>query len=186
MRPFLLTFLFFWSADLVAQGQEILRMRRSLVTFTSDAPMERISAQLSSAKGAVDPSARSFAVQIPMGDFEGFNSPLQREHFRENYLETERYPDAVFKGRIIESVDLAVPGSYSVRAKGLFLLHGVERERIIECRIVVAPEGVRVTSDFHVLLEDHAIRVPRVVQQKISPEVSVGIDLRFGASIPSP
>ncbi|MBK6752626.1 MAG: YceI family protein [Flavobacteriales bacterium] len=167
------------AAGLLAQSGGMLRSQRSVVSFVSDAPMERISAQLTSAKGIVDPIERTFVVQIPMTDFEGFNSPLQREHFRENYLETERYPTAVFKGRIIESVDITVPGSYAVRAKGAFMLHGVERERIIECLVVVAKEGVRVTSGFEVLLEDHAIRVPRVVQQKIAPEVRIEVDMLF-------
>jgi hypothetical protein len=45
---------------------------------------------------------------------------------------------------------------------------------------VTAPDGIRVTSLFHVLLEDHAIRVPRVVQQKVATQVEVRIDLLFG------
>ena len=179
MRSFTAIPFILFALGLMAQTTGTFRARRSAVSFVSDAPMERISARLSSAKGAVDPVARTFAVQIPMADFEGFNSPLQREHIRENYLETERYPYAVFKGRIIESVDLSAPGNYDVRVKGPLIVHGVERERIIECRVVVAPEGVRVTANFEVLLEDHAVRVPRVVQQKIAPDVSIEVDMLF-------
>ena len=119
----------------------------------------------------MDPVARSFAVQVMIAAFEGFNAPLQHEHFNENHMVSGTYPNASFPGRIIESVDLAVPGTHSVRAKGKLLVHSVEKERIIACKLVVAPEGIRVTSTFDVAVDDHAIRVPRVVQQKIASVV---------------
>lgn len=161
------------------QSAELLYIVRSEVSFVSDAPLEIIKASMRSAKGVMDPAARTFAVQVAMADLDGFNSPLQREHFNENYLESATYPHAVFKGRVIESLDLRTPGTTIVRAKGTFDLHGVERERIIECRIAVGRDGVRVTSTFPVLLEDHAIRVPRVVQRKVAPEAIVTVDLLF-------
>lgn len=112
-----------------------------------------------------------------MRSFIGFNSPLQLEHFQENYVESEAWPNSLFEGRIIEAVDLTVTGTYDVRAKGRFMLHGVVRERLIPCQVVVAREGVRVTSRFDVLLADHAIRIPRVVHQKLAPMGQVKIDL---------
>lgn len=162
-----------------AQDGGLLQVVRSQVSFVSDAPLEQIQASLRTAKGVMDPDARTFAIQVPVSDFDGFNSPLQREHFNENYLESAVHPKAVFKGRVIESLDLRSIGTSVVRAKGTFSLHGVERERIIECRIAVGPDGVRVTSTFPVLLEDHAIRVPRVVQRKVAPEATVTVDLLF-------
>jgi hypothetical protein len=179
-RTALLALLVFVPAPLLrAQKDSLLHLTRSLVSFVSDAPLELIQASLRTAKGVMDPANRTFAIQVPVADFDGFNSPLQREHFSENYLESAVHPRAVFKGRVIESLDLRTPGTTLVRAKGTFNLHGVERERIIECRIAVGQDGVRVTSTFRVLLEDHAIRVPRVVQRKVAPEAAVTVDLLF-------
>lgn len=157
----------------------LLRSEKAVVTFTSDAPLERISATTTSGNAIVDTRDRSFAVQVPLVSFSGFNSPLQREHFNENYLESGIFPSAVFKGRIIENVDLAVPGDHTVRAKGELTIHGVARERIIACDVVVSADGVRVTSTFPVTIAEHDIRVPMVVRQKIAPVVSVQVDLLF-------
>jgi len=33
-------------------------------------------------------------------------------------METELFPYSTFKGRIIEEIDLSVPGQYKIRAKG--------------------------------------------------------------------
>ncbi|MDQ3100018.1 MAG: YceI family protein [Bacteroidota bacterium] len=165
----------------IAQERQLLRLDRSVISFVSDAPLERISASNTQATGIIDPKARTFAVQIPMVEFEGFNSPLQREHFNENYMLSKKWPHATFKGKIIEDVDLTSSGEHTVRAKGEFTLKGVTKERIIPCKIVIGNDGIRATANFEVLLDEHDIRVPRVVQQKISSVVQVELDALFKA-----
>ena len=167
------------SLNLSAQDRVLLRLERSEVTFLSDAPLESITASNIRCTGLVDPTARTFGVQVPISGFEGFNSPMQREHFNENYLESREWPTATFAGRVIEDIDLTHPGSYSVRAKGTLKIHGVEQERVVPCTVVVAPEGVRITSSFEVALADHDIRIPRIVQQKIAAVIKVKVDLLF-------
>jgi hypothetical protein len=187
MRKISLVLLLFCGTH-VLHAQDVVRysVSRSEVIFVSDAPLERISASNSRSTGLIDIGARTFAVQIPILDFQGFNAPLQREHFNENYLETRTWPYASFQGRIIESIDLTIPGSHQVRAKGAFTIHGVEQERIVPCRIVVSEQGIRVTADLHVTLEDHKIRIPRVVQQKIAAVVQVKVDVLFTPGVIKP
>lgn len=169
-----------------AQAQEPLRYRlfRSLVAFVSDAPLERIVAENTESSGVLDLEARTFAVQVPVASFEGFNAPLQREHFNENYLVSASWPKASFVGRMIEPVDLIVPGKHTVRAKGELTIRGERRERIIPCDVVVTAEGIRVTGTFDVAVDEHAIRIPRVVQQKIAAVVQVKVDLLFKPGVP--
>jgi len=164
-----------------SQARTTWRMSKSLVKFSSEAPLETIKAANTKSTGILDPGARTFVVQIPVTGFEGFNSPLQREHFNENYMATDTWPKAFFQGRIIEAVDLSEPGTHAVRAKGTLTIRDVERERIIPCSITITSEGMRVVSDFDVVLDEHGIRIPRVVQQKISPIVQVNADLFFKA-----
>lgn len=162
-----------------AQDRVLLKVERSEITFVSDAPLERITASNTQCSGLLDPAARTFAVQVPIADFQGFNSPLQREHFNENYMESNTWPYATFSGRIIDAFDLHSPGTGSIRAKGTFTLHGVEHERIIPCTVVTTGEGTRITAEFEVLLDDHNIRIPRIVHQKIAPLIHVRLDLLF-------
>lgn len=178
MRKLFFALVFLPLGGLLAQGTR-LRMDRSTVSFVSEAPLETIRAATTKATGLLDREARTFAVQVPVMEFEGFNAPLQREHFNENYLVTRTWPHATFAGRIIETVDLARPGTYDVRAKGMLTIRGEARERIIACRVAVHPLGVDITSTFDVPVEDHGIRIPRVVQQKIAATVRVAVDLRF-------
>lgn len=178
MRLFLLVPLLLMAGRLSAQ-RTICTLKKGHVAFTSDAPMERITAANDATEGVLDIHERDFAVRVPMRWFKGFNSPLQQEHFYENYVRTGDFPNAIFEGRIIEAVDLSVQGTYSVRAKGRLTIHGVPQERIIPCAITVDAGGIRVTSAFDVALADHGIRIPRVVHQKLAPETRVEVDLRF-------
>lgn len=145
------------------------------VTLKSDAPLEIIEASSHKLRGAIDPEKQSFAWSLEIKSLEGFNSPLQREHFNENYLESTKYPKASFSGKIIEKVDLATEGTYTVRAKGMLLLHGIEQERIIKSTIEIKNGKATVRATFTVPLADHDITIPRVVYQKIAEEVTVTV-----------
>lgn len=146
------------------------------VNWVSDAPLELIQAESDELQGIIRISDRSFAFSLSIRSFEGFNSPLQEEHFHENYLQSSNHPRATFTGKIIEPVDFNRPGSYEVRAKGTLSIHGVEQERILPATLTVQENGnVSIRSDFVVPLEDHDIRIPRVVYQKIAEEIRVSI-----------
>ncbi|HXL57916.1 MAG TPA: YceI family protein, partial [Chitinophagaceae bacterium] len=114
-----------------------------------------------------------FSFKIPMRSFQGFNSPLQREHFNENYMESDKYPEASFKGKIIEDQDLSVDGTYELRAKGTLTIHGIAQERIIKSDVTVSNKKITIKSGFSVLLSDHNIPIPKIVYQKLANEIKV-------------
>src|SRR3954468_24029824 len=78
------------------------------INFTSNAQLELIKASSGELKGIIDPTNNQFAFRVNTRTFQGFNSSLQRDHFNENYIETEKCPTAVFSGKIIEQVDFSV------------------------------------------------------------------------------
>ncbi|RME98154.1 MAG: YceI family protein [Bacteroidetes bacterium] len=163
--------------QLSTHAQDFLwKTQTGRIQFRSDAPLEIIEAEADGLLGLIDPEARTFAFVIEIDKFEGFNSPLQRLHFNENYLESDRYPKATFKGRIIEKVDLTEDGTYIVRAKGLLNIHGVEQERIIKSEVSVKDEELKIQAFFSVRLDDHRITIPRIVQQKIAQNIQVRVN----------
>ncbi|MCB0624384.1 MAG: YceI family protein, partial [Saprospiraceae bacterium] len=162
-------------------AQELFKTGKSQVYFKSDAPLELIEATSGELKGVINMEDRSFAFSIPVRSFQGFNSPLQREHFNENYLESADYPNATFVGKVIEKVDLTQPGEYIVRAKGQLTIHGVEQERIIRSKVVSSNGRLTVTSFFTVLLAEHQITIPKIVYQKIAEVIQVHIEAEFAA-----
>lgn len=147
------------------------------IAFTSDAPLELIEAGSNQLIGVLKPSENTFAFLIHTKSFKGFNSPLQQEHFHENYMESVKYPKATFSGKFIESISSLKEGTHEVRAKGMLEIHGVAVERILKCTLVVGESEITITSSFTVPLEDHEISIPQVVYQKIAEEIYVTVKI---------
>jgi len=156
-------------------NRSIYTCRTGQASFLSDAPLEVIKASSKNLTGALNISDRSFSFLVPTRTFEGFNSSLQKTHFNEDYMETDTYPNSTFKGKIIEEVDLSVPGTYKVRAKGKMYIHGVENDRIVRCDLIVSEKKIDIRAAFTVFLTDHKISIPSILNQKIAEEIKVEI-----------
>ncbi|MFC2091115.1 YceI family protein [Bacteroidota bacterium] len=161
------------------QDAQIFICNDGKVDFVSNAPLELIKASSDELAGALNITDRSFSFRIASKSFEGFNTPLQRIHFNEDYLESKRYPNSMFKGKIIEEIDLKNLGNYTIRAKGILTIHGIEYNRIIRCNLEVKKDLITVKSSFTVFLDDHNITIPSIVNQKIAEEISVEINLNL-------
>lgn len=156
--------------------QDLFMTRNGMASFTSKAPLEVIKAKSELLQGAINPADRTFAFTIDNKSFQGFNSSLQQEHFYENYMEVQKYPASIFKGKIIEEIDLNSRQEQIVRAKGMLDIHGVEQERIIRGTIRLTENSIQLHADFTILLEDHQIKIPRVVFEKIAEIIDVTIE----------
>jgi hypothetical protein len=155
---------------------QILICRDGVTSFKSEAPLELIQAKSNKTNGAIDTKAKTVAFTAEINNFEGFNSELQKEHFRENYMESDQFPMATFKGKIIDDIDFSKIGVVMVRAKGIFTVHGTDKEKIIKVKIIVKDNGiVEIETEFEVPLEDHNIKIPKVVNQKIASVITVHV-----------
>jgi polyisoprenoid-binding protein YceI len=157
-------------------GQKIV-VKKSSVTFFSDAAIEDITATTTKASGIIDLSEKKFAFSIPIKEFE-FEKTLMKEHFNEKYMETEKFPKATFTGTI-DNIDKDAL-EQQVKATGKLTIHGVTRE--VEIPASIKKEGAinHVNSKFVVRLEDYAIQIPQLLFQNIAESVEVTVDFRFG------
>ena len=172
----LILFLSIFHSSGSSRPDRIYSCNDGIVNFVSNAPLEVIRARSEQLNGAIDAERKTFLFSVKVSSFHGFNSGLQREHFNENYLETAKFPKATFEGKFIEDIDFTKEGVYEIRAKGILDLHGIRQERILKGTVKINPAGVQLSAQFPILLEDHGIKIPRVVYQKISPEIEVSIN----------
>ena len=167
-------FLIFCSLQL--QAQKKFSAENGEINFVSNAELELIQASSKQLKGIIDPATNQFAFSVMVQSFKGFNSDLQREHFNEKYMESEKYPRVSFTGKIIEQVDFMTDGTYEVRAKGDLDIHGQKQTRIIKSKIKINHGVLSIETDFKVPLAEHNISIPRIVNQKIATEIEVTVN----------
>jgi hypothetical protein len=160
-------------------GQSKFTVQKGELSFISNAQLELIKATSEKVQGLIDPTNNQFVFSVPIQSFKGFNSDLQRQHFNDNYMESERFPKASFSGKIIEAVNFQKDSVYQVRAKGDLDVHGQKQNRIIKSKISIKNGIVSIESDFTVPLTDHGISIPKIVNQKIATQIEV----KFKASM---
>ena len=154
----------------------IFNITKGKISFSSDAPLELITAVSNELKGLIETEKKQFAFSVKVRSFKGFNSGFQKDHFNENYLETDKYPEATFSGKIIEDVDFAKNNVLTVRAKGILTVHGVPKERIIKSDMTIKDGQIFIKANFTVLLADHNIPIPKVVHEKLASEIKVEVN----------
>lgn len=152
---------------------------RGKIDFYSKAPQEEIKAISDKLNGLINLHENSFAFVVDINSFDGFNNPLQKIHFNENYMASGLYPQARFYGKIIDQINYDLIEDETIRVKGNFDIHGVVQERIISVRITRKNRLLHFESEFFLSLEDFKISVPRIVHQKLSTEIKVHVKGRF-------
>ena len=167
----LLSFLI--SPDLESK-KEVYITNNAKVRLYSEAPLENIEA--TSVKGFSVYNTQSADIQfsIPINSFK-FKKSLMQEHFNENYMESDKYPFAKFKGKITQQIDPGKDGEYNVSATGELDVHGVKRQRTIKGSIRVAKGIITVNSKFDVLCKDHNIKIPQLVFQNIAESIQLTV-----------
>lgn len=166
--------LLFFAFNLSAQKTK-LTCKDGYAEFISEAPLEIIKAHSDKLMGVLDTTNHSFSFAVPSISFYGFNSPLQRDHFNLNYMESEKYPNTTFVGKIIEPIDYSKKGVYDVRAKGQLTIHGVTQDKIVKAKLIISNSTILLESGFNVNLSDFDITIPKVVKEKVALDIVVTI-----------
>lgn len=171
---YIYSILFFTSLSL---AQEKLITKNGKVVFEASMPsFEEIKAKNENASCVVNTTTGEIASLVLIKGFR-FKIALMEEHFNENYIESDKYPKATFKGKILnfdwQKVDKNFK-EYTMR--GVFELHGKTKEMNIIAKIRKNNGTLELVSDFKILISDFDIEIPSVVTKKIAKTASVSLD----------
>lgn len=171
-------------------------MGRNVVQFRTSAPLEDIVGTTNQISGdvTVDPgdlksgriSAR-FDVKLASLDT---GISLRNTHMKDNYLQTNRYPEAIFTLKKITSSprkDLKPNQGVHLIAEGTFQLHGVERKIKVPVTVTYLPASkttmsklpgnlLRIQASFPVKLADYNIERPQMVVLKVGEVAHVNVE----------
>jgi polyisoprenoid-binding protein YceI len=148
------------------------------VSFFSKTPMEDIDAVNKSVSSIINTATNEVAVQMRITNFV-FPNKLMQEHFNENYIESEKYPSATFKGKIKENIDLTKAGTYVITASGSATIHGVTRPIELKGTIVSTGSTLALTCQFDITLVDYKVRIPKIVFAKIAEVIKVSSKISY-------
>ena len=175
MNKIFLTYLALASAVLTfGQGQKYFT-RDAVITFTSDAPMEKIVSSNKEVNIIIDPSTSSMAVKVVMKSF-AFDKQAMKDHFNADYLQTDQYPNATFEGKILNLKDWTQNGTYTVVADGNLTIHGVTKPVKANGQVVIQNGKISVSANFNIQLKDYKVPVPSNYISKISQTIQLKVN----------
>ena len=147
------------------------------IKFFSSTPVEDIEAHNRTVQMALDSKTGDVVFKILMKSFQ-FEKALMQEHFNENYVESHKYPNGTFQGKVtgIDKVDFSKPGEYKVQVEGTLTIHGVSNEISKEGAITVKEDGIHSGSVFMISPADYDIEIPAPVRKNIAKEIEVTVD----------
>jgi polyisoprenoid-binding protein YceI len=150
------------------------------ISFFSSTPMENIEAHNNQVNSALDSETGDFVFKILMKSFE-FEKALMQEHFNENYVNSDKYPNATFKGKIvnIEGIDFNTPGTYEVQVEGVLTIKGESREVSEKGTFTITAEGVNGKSEFNIAMDDYGIKIPKAVKDNIANVIKISVDVKL-------
>ena len=151
--------------------------RTAHVDFFSHTPVEDIKADNNQVSAILDIGTGDFAFTCLINSFE-FEKKLMQEHFNENYMESDKYPKSIFKGKIkdLTKVNFTKDGEYPVVVTGNLTMKDKTNAVEVPGTIIVKGGKITARSTFKLRPEDCNVQVPSLVKDKIAKELEINVE----------
>jgi polyisoprenoid-binding protein YceI len=161
----------------VSFAQDRFYTKTGKISFYSKAPLEEIEGKNKTVTAVLDSKSGALQFAVQMKGFE-FEKQLMQQHFNENYVESDKYPKAEFRGSITNNseINYSKDGTYTANVAGKLTIHGVTKDVSTTGTVKVDGGKIDANSTFNVLISDYNIKIPSIVKDKISNSIKVTVD----------
>lgn len=158
-------------------AQEKLTSSKCVIHFEASVPFfEAVEAKNETVSCVLIPEKSQITFVAIIKKFQ-FKRDLMREHFNANYMESDRYSKATFKG-LIEKFDIKdineIEKEYHI--KGKIEIHGQSKIITVLAKIKRVNDGIQFNSNFTLNSDDFKIEIPSIVIAKVSKLVNTDVE----------
>jgi hypothetical protein len=179
MKLFICLYATILFAATTVHAQKIFSTNTAQLSFYSKAPLEEIKAINNEGESKMLQSNGQLIFAVLIKGFV-FKNELMQEHFNENYLESTKFPKAVFKGYVtnIASIDFTKDGSYNATIAGDLTIHGITQKIQSAATINIQNSKVLLSGKFNINLKDYNI-TGLYIGTKIAPQVEITVNCKY-------
>lgn len=161
----------------ICLGQELYQTTSAEIEFYSEAPIEDIQAASNNGISVINLDTGAIAFQVKINTFQ-FRKALMQEHFNENYMESEKFPKASFKGQM-QNLDISTNEKQEIVLKGNLTIHGVTKEIEIPASFQLKNNQIKLTTIFNVACKDHDIKIPKLLWKNIAETIQIQLNANY-------
>lgn len=136
---------------------------------------EPVEAKNNSTTAILKTQSGDIAAQLFINAFK-FRVALMQEHFNENYMDSDKFPKAVFRGNLKAFDFSALSGEQEFDLSGTLTVRGVKKEINTKANVKKEGDQVTLTATFSVQPQDFDIKIPSIVRKKIADKINITID----------
>jgi len=143
--------------------------KNGMVKFHSESPMETIEAINKQVNAALDTETGDMVFKVLIKGFE-FEKALMQEHFNENYMHSDDFPNSTFLGKVtnLNDLDFTADAKYEVNVEGELTIKGVTKKVSEKGTLTVKDGKILADAVFPVTLSDYEVKIPGAVVDNIA------------------
>ena len=144
-----------------------LKFEASVISF------EEVAAENKNTAAILQTTTGDLAIVTLVKGFQ-FKIALMQEHFNENYMESEKFPKAYFKGKI-ENFKLSdlTQGVKNLKLQGDLTIHGKSKKIVTVAKVQLQENKLVLTGNFEVKPEEFGIEIPKLLTKKVAERVKI-------------
>ena len=141
IKIFIVLLIFAFSSDIYAQK---LITKEGKIEIFSQTPLFTIEAVNNKVASILNTQTGDMVVSTLVRSFK-FKEALVEEHFNENYMDSEKYPKAIFVGKIVNfhTIDFSRDSEYKAVVVGKLTIHGTTNNVKADAEIIVKNKKVQ-------------------------------------------
>jgi len=150
--------------------------KKGIVKFTASSSAEPIAGKTNTAASVLDKTSGNLEFSLLVKSMK-FEKALMEEHFNENYMESVKFPKAIFKGKItnLSDINWTKDGKYSAKISGDLTIHGVTKSISTTADLVIKSGKVDADAKFNIQVADYKIEIPSLVKDKIAKTANIEV-----------
>ena len=152
------------------------------ISFDASTPKDALpKAENKTAIASLDTKTGAVAFEALVKSF-SFSNPMMQDHFNgEKWMDSEKNPKAMFKGKIADlaAVNFTKDGTYKVNVSGDLTLHGVTKPVTTSASITVKGKAISSVSELAVKLADYGVNGPAIAAGKVAEEAKIMVSASF-------
>jgi polyisoprenoid-binding protein YceI len=150
------------------------------IWFFSHTPIEDIEAHNKNVVSSLNITTGEIQFVLLMKSFK-FEKALMEEHFNENYAESDQFPKATFKGKIINLTDINILSGQlqNVKIEGDLLIHGKTNKIQAKGTLTYKDGQIIGISKFSISPPDYNIKIEKHLEEQIAKNIEINVEMGY-------